>query len=70
MKNDYNYLKNFSLFDKLDQSEVEKFINLMKFSNIKEGQLLVKEGEHGDSIILLLSGKVSITQALTLKNKN
>ena len=28
------------------------------------------EGDHGDSIVLLLSGEVTITQALTLKNKN
>ena len=70
MKKDYNYLKNFSLFDKLNQIEVEKFIKLMKFDKIKEGDILIKEGDHGDSIILLLSGKVSITQALTLKNKN
>ena len=29
----------------------------------------MKEGDDGDTIVLLLSGEVSITQALTLKNK-
>ena len=28
----------------------------------------IKEGDDGDTIVLLLSGEVSITQALTLKN--
>ena len=70
MKKDYNYIKNFSLFDKLDQTEVENFIKIMKFNEINKKEILIREGDHGDSIILLLSGKVSITQALTLKNKN
>ena len=41
----------------------------MKFKTIKDKEIIMKEGDEGDTIVLLLSGEVSITQALTLKNK-
>ena len=69
MKYDYNIIKKYSLFEGLTQTEIEKFISLMNFKTIKEQDIIMKEGDDGDTIVLLLSGEVSITQALTLKNK-
>ncbi len=69
MKYDYNIIKEYSLFDKLTEREIKKFITLMSFKTIKEKKIIIKEGDPGDTIILLLKGEVSITQALTLKNK-
>ena len=69
MKYDYNIIKKYSLFDGLTEPEIEKFISLMKFEIIKDKGIIMKEGDDGDTIVLLLSGEVSITQALTLKNK-
>ena len=69
MKYNYNDIKKYSLFDNLSESEVGNFINLMKFEKVKEGDIIMREGDDGDTIVLLLSGEVSITQALTLKNK-
>ena len=69
MKYNYNTIKKYSLFDGLIESEIEKFISLMKFKTIKDKGIIMKEGDDGDTIVLLLSGEVSITQALTLKNK-
>ena len=69
MKYNYNTIKKYSLFDGLIESEIEKFISLMKFKTIKDRGIIMKEGDDGDTIVLLLSGEVSITQALTLKNK-
>jgi len=69
MKYDYQIIKQYSLFDGLTEIEIEKFISLMKFETIKEKDIIMKEGDNGDTIVLLLSGEVSITQALTLKNK-
>ena len=69
MKYNYNTIKEYSLFDGLTESEIEKFISLMKFKTIKDKEIIMKEGDEGDTIVLLLSGEVSITQALTLKNK-
>ena len=69
MKYDYNIIKNYSLFDGLTEIEIQKFISLMKFKTVKDSEIIMKEGDNGDTIVLLLSGEVSITQALTLKNK-
>ena len=69
MKYDYNIIKNYSLFDGLTEIEIQKFISLIKFKTVKDKEIIMKEGDNGDTIVLLLSGEVSITQALTLKNK-
>lgn len=69
MKYDYNLFKNYLIFDGLTEDEINKFINLMKFEKVKNNDIIIKEGDDGDTIVLLLSGEVSITQALTLRNK-
>lgn len=68
MKHDYNLFKNYLIFDGLSEIEIEKFIKLMTFKKVKKNEVIIKEGDNGDTIILLLSGEVSMTQALTLKN--
>ena len=68
MKHDYNLFKNYLIFDGLSEQEIEKFIKLMTFKKVKENEVIIKEGDNGDTIILLLNGEVSMTQALTLKN--
>ena len=68
MKNDYNLFKNYLLFDGLSETEVQKFIDLMKFEKVENNQVIINEGDNGDTIVLLINGEVSITQALTLKN--
>ena len=65
MKHDYNLFKNYLIFDGLSEIEIEKFIKLMTFKKVKKNEVIIKEGDDGDTIILLLSGEVSMTQALT-----
>jgi len=69
MKYNYDIIKKYSLFDGLTEQEIQKFISLMKFETVKSKNVIMKEGDDGDTIVLLLNGEVSITQALTLKNK-
>lgn len=68
MKHDYNLFKNYLIFDGLSEEEIENFIKLMTFKKVKKNEVIIKEGDNGDTIILLLNGEVSMTQALTLKN--
>ena len=68
MKHDYNLFKNYLIFDGLSEQEIENFIKLMTFKKVNQDEVIIKEGDDGDTIILLLKGEVSITQALTLKN--
>ena len=63
---DINVLKQFQIFNKLDENEVKKFQKKMKNINVPEGQTFIVEGDIGDSIYLLLEGQVRINQALTL----
>ena len=68
MKHDYNLFKNYLIFDGLSEQEIKNFIKLMTFKKVKKNEVIIKEGDNGDTIILLLNGEVSMTQALTLKN--
>ena len=63
---DINVLKQFQIFNKLDENEIKKFQKKMKKINVPEGQNFIVEGDIGNSIYLLLKGRVRINQALTL----
>lgn len=59
-------IKDFSIFKGLSDQELSTFNDACKQVEIPAGDLLIREGDVGDSIFLLLSGKVEINQALTL----
>ena len=63
---DISVLKQFQIFNKLDENEIIKFQKKMKIINVPDGQNFIVEGDIGDSIYLLLDGQVRINQALTL----
>ena len=47
---DINVLKQFQIFNKLDENEIKKFQKIMKNINVPEGQNFIVEGDIGDSI--------------------
>ena len=59
-------LSEFSIFNGLSEDQISKFIVSIKLNTVKEGDNIIKEGDDGDSLILLFDGEVSITKALTL----
>ncbi len=59
-------MKRFSLFNNLENKEIEHFQSVAKTIRIQEGKDFIIEGEVGDSIYLLLEGTIEINQALTL----
>ena len=59
-------LMEFSIFNGLDKTQIDKFLKLIKIDEISENEDIIKEGEIGDSLIFLFDGTVSITKALTL----
>jgi len=59
-------LKKFNIFNSLKDNEVELFIKNINTKSYKKNELIMKEGEPGDSIMFLLNGSISITKALTL----
>ena len=70
MKHNYEQIINYSIFSGLDDNEVKSLTNLITIKDISSGSIIIKEGDNGDSIILLLDGEASITKALTLNTQN
>ena len=63
---DVNEIRDFNIFQGLTDEELGRFNEAFKSAEIPAGDILIQEGDVGDSIFLLLSGKVEINQALTL----
>lgn len=64
-----NYFENlnkYSLFDNLTKKQIEKFHSLIKIAEYKPNELIIKEGETGDFMFLLIKGEVEITKIMTL----
>ena len=68
MKNILNHenFKNYPIFKELNSSETEDFIKKMEINNYSKKEIIIKEGDEGNSILFLLNGELSISQALTL----
>ncbi len=60
-------LQEFEIFSTLSLEEIEQFCRIITPLQFNKGELIIVEGEIGDSILILLDGEVEITQALTLK---
>ena len=63
---DVGALKEFNIFNGLDESEIKLFADKVSPVKVPEGDNFIVEGDVGDSIFLLLEGEVEINQALTL----
>ena len=64
-------LKKFNIFDDLSNEEIDLFTKKIKPQSYAKNEIIMKEGEPGDSILFLLSGEINITKSLTLStNKN
>ena len=63
MKNDLN---TFEIFNHLSKEEVKLFTGNLKIKTFNKNQIIINEGEEGDSLLFVIEGKIVITQALTL----
>jgi CRP/FNR family cyclic AMP-dependent transcriptional regulator len=59
-------LKKISLFQDLDEDEIKQVLQRTSPRNFAAGQVILKEGETGDSLFIMCQGEVEITKALTL----
>ena len=53
-----------SLFQDLDEQHIKKIMEIMTILEVKKGELITREGDHGDSMFLLLKGEVEISKSL------
>ena len=61
-----NKLTNYPIFKDLDKNEIEKFSSKIKLKDYNKNDIIIKEGDKGDSILFLIDGDINISQALTL----
>lgn len=59
-------LEHYGIFKGLTQLQLDKFRDVITHRDVHEGDIIIQEGDTGDSIILLLEGSVKISKPMTL----
>lgn len=60
------FLRKISLFQDLEENEIQQVLNRASSRNFPAGAAILQEGETGDSLFIMCQGEVEITKALTL----
>jgi CRP/FNR family transcriptional regulator, cyclic AMP receptor protein len=60
MKSKAEYIKQIPLFENLDSEEIVSIVNIAKERHYKKNSIIISEGNHGDSLFIVKSGKVKI----------
>lgn len=53
-------LNNFSIFKTLSDHEVEEIVSYFKIKEFKKGQIILRKGDRGENLFIILSGEVEI----------
>ena len=61
-----DYLKKVSLFKDMDDAQLEQMIAMMKPVEFNAGEYVMREGDSGSEIYILLNGEVEISKSLVL----
>lgn len=64
---DLEYLRNVKLFRGMSAEQLRQIILILKERRIKNGEVIVEENTPGHEMFLLVEGKVTVSQSLTLK---
>ncbi len=67
MKKELEFLKSIKLFSDLNEDELKEFVKVCRKKVIREGEIIMNEGETGDTMYLFLEGLVEVSHALTMK---
>ena len=62
-------LKNYRIFNNIENNDIRKFLNVIKIEHIDENVNIIKEGSVEDRLIFLLDGNCSVSMPLTLQSK-
>jgi len=60
-------LKEYEIFTGLNEEQIQWFCQVIKAINFNKGDTIIREGDKGNSILLLLHGNAEISVALTLR---
>jgi CRP/FNR family transcriptional regulator, cyclic AMP receptor protein len=62
-----NDLSRFPILEGLNESQLQEVREIVREKKIAAGEMITKEGEHGDELFLLLAGSVEVSKSLTLR---
>lgn len=62
--NTFDLLKSTHLFSGLDNKVITKIIDSSEIIKYKHGDLVVREGDEGDSLFVIISGSVNVTKVI------
>jgi len=60
-------LKNIHIFNRLDDVELAQVTGITREKRFQEGEIIMQEGQAGDTMYLIVKGDVEVTKVLTLK---
>ena len=60
-------IKKTSIFDNLDEQEVDEILRISQEKRFAKGEIITREGQHGDSMYILCDGNVEVSKTLTMK---
>lgn len=62
VKVDRSFVKSLSLFERMSDAELDKFLSHASLRRVLQGEAVFKQGEFAHSFYLLLSGRLKVTQ--------
>lgn len=60
-------VKSSSIFGTLQEEEIREVLKITEEKNFQKGEVIMQEGEEGDTMYLVLKGEVGVSKSLTLK---
>ena len=61
------FLRQVQLFADLDDPQLERLLGILTRRHLRAGETIIREGEVGESMYVLLDGRVDVSKSLTLK---
>ena len=65
-----NLLKEYDLLNGISEETIDLISKKLQIIDIPENEIIIKEGDEGNAMVFLFSGRVSISQAMTLSTDN
>lgn len=60
-------IKNSSIFNTLEEDELTAIFNITRETRFQEGDVIMQEGDEGDTMYLVVEGEVGVSKSLTMK---
>jgi CRP-like cAMP-binding protein len=61
------FIKQIGIFSDLSDDQVDRLLGIVTRKTFRQGEAIIKEGETGDTMYILLDGTVEISKSLTMK---